>query len=149
MRLTFDQRIAENKGILASEKSLRDIVTMASIIEKEATRESMQEVSNILWKRIDEDMPLQVDAGFVYERGKHTFELSLEDLKEDSPYNTYTRRGLPPTPISNPGIQALLAASQPQETDNFYFLTGYDGEMYYASTLKEHDSNKEKYLREQ
>lgn len=149
LRLTFDERIAEHKSILASEKSLKDIVTMASIIEKEASSESMQEVSNILWNRIDEDMPLQVDAGFVYERGKHTFELSLDDLKEDSPYNTYTRRGLPPTPISNPGIQALLAAAFPQETDHFYFLTGYDGKMYYASTLKEHDANKEKYLREQ
>ena len=149
LKLTFNERIAENPDILASKWPLRDIVTMASIIEKEATSDSMQDVSDILWHRIDIDMPLQVDAGFVYERGKHTFELSLDDLKKDSPYNTYTRRGLPPTPISNPGIQALLAAAFPEETDNLYFLTGYDGEMYYASTLKEHDANKEKYLREE
>lgn len=148
LTLTFNEKIAEHPEILRSEKSLKDIVIMASIIEKEATTESMQEVSNILWNRIMEGMPLQVDAGFVYERGKHTFELSLDDLKEDSPYNTYVRLGLTPTPISNPGIQALLAAAFPEPTENFYFLTGYDGEMYYAKTLKEHDANKEKYLTE-
>ncbi len=149
LKLTFNEKIAEHPEILRSDKSLRDIVIMASIIEKEATTESMQEVSNILWNRIMEGMPLQVDAGFVYERGKHTFELSLDDLKEDSPYNTYVRLGLTPTPISNPGIQALLAAAFPEPTDNFYFLTGYDGEMYYAKTLNEHDANKEKYLRKE
>jgi UPF0755 protein len=149
LRLTFDEKITEHPEILSSEKSIKDIVIMASILEKEATSDSMQEVSNILWKRIEEDMPLQVDAGFVYERGKHTFELSLDDLKKDSEYNTYTRLGLTPTPISNPGIQALLAAAFPEETENFYFLTGHDGKMYYAKTLKEHDANKEKYLRKE
>lgn len=121
---------------------------MASIIEKEATSDSMQEVSNILWHRIDINMPLQVDASFVYERNKHTFELSSDDLKKDSPYNTYIRHGLTPTAISNPGIQAILAAAFPKPTKNLYFLTGYDGKMYYAKTLKEHESNKEKYLKQ-
>lgn len=149
LRLTFDEKITENKEILSSEKTLREIVIMASIIEKEASSDSMQEVSNILWHRIDEDMALQVDASFVYERGKHTFELSLDDLKEDSLYNTYVRKGLTPTPISNPGIQALTAAAFPEPTENFYFLTGYDGKMYYAKTLKEHEENKDKYLIEE
>jgi len=149
LKLTFDEKITANKTILSAELSLRDIVTMASIIEKEATTDSMEEVSNILWHRIEEDIPLQVDAGFVYERGKHTFELSHEDLRLDSPYNTYVRKGLPPTPISNPGIQALMAAAFPEKTENFYFLTGYDGNMYYAKTLKEHDANKDKYLIEE
>jgi UPF0755 protein len=149
MRTTFDEKIAEQIDILSSEKSLKDIVIMASIIEKEATTESMQEVSNILWHRIDIDMPIQVDAGFVYERNKHTFELSLEDLRTDSPYNTYVRYGLTPTPISNPGIQALKAAAFPQPTKNIYFLTGDDGEMYYAQTLKEHEANKDKYFKQE
>ena len=147
MRMTFDQKIAQS-GILNSERNLKDIVIMASIIEKEASATSMQEVSDILWHRLDIDMPLQVDAGFVYERNQSTFDLSLEDLRTDSPYNTYTRRGLTPTPISNPGLQALLAAAFPQETEYLYFLTGFDGEMYYAKTLREHDENKAKYLRE-
>lgn len=148
LKATFDERISEHPQVLGSSKPLHDIVIMASIIEKEATSDSMQEVSNILWKRIGEEMPLQVDAGFVYERGKHTFELSTKDLMEDSPYNTYTRLGLPPTPISNPGIQAILAAAFPEETKNFYFLTGFDGAMYYAKNLKEHEANKELYLRD-
>lgn len=147
MRTTFDEKIAQEENIFLSDKPLKDIVIMASIIEKEATSESMQEVSNILWHRIKIDMPLQVDASFVYERDLHTFQLSKEDLETDSPYNTYIRRGLTPTPISNPGIQALRAAAFPQETKNLYFLTGYDGEMYYAETFKEHEINKQKYLR--
>lgn len=147
MRSTFDKKIADST-ILNSEKSIRDIVTMASIIEKEASATSMQEVSDILWYRLDIGMPLQVDAGFVYERSQHTFQLSLDDLRRDSPYNTYTRRGLTPTPISNPGLDALIAAAFPQETEYLYFLTGFDGEMYYAKTLTQHDENKERYLRE-
>ncbi len=147
MRTTFDEKIAQQKDILNSKKPLKDIVIMASIIEKEATAESMQLVSNILWHRIDINMPLQVDASFVYERNKHTFELSLDDLATDSPYNTYIRYGLTPTAISNPGIQALRAAAFPEPTQYLYFLTGYDGEMYYAKTLKEHDANREKYLK--
>jgi UPF0755 protein len=149
MRTTFDEKISEAKEILQSNKNLKDIVIMASIIEKEATSDSMQEVSNILWHRIDINMPLQVDASFVYERNKHTFELSIEDLETDSPYNTYMRYGLTPTPISNPGIQALQAAAFPQETKNLYFLTGTDGEMYYAQTLKQHEANKEKYFKQE
>lgn len=149
MRTTFDEKIAEQKDILTSPKTLKNIVIMASIIEKEATADSMQEVSNILWHRIDIDMPLQVDAGFVYERNKHTFELSKEDLLEDSPYNTYIRYGLTPTPISNPGIQALKAAAFPEDTENIYFLTGDDGKMYYAKTLKEHEANKDKYFKQE
>lgn len=149
LKLTFDEKVTDNKEILSSDKTLQEIVIMASIIEKEALEDSMQEVSNILWNRIENDIPLQVDASFVYERDQHTFELSLEDLRTDSPYNTYTRKGLTPTPISNPGIMALKAAAFPQETENFYFLTGYDGEMYYAKTLDEHNENKEKYLIEE
>jgi UPF0755 protein len=149
MRTTFDEKIAEQGDILVSQKSLKDIVIMASIIEKEATADSMQEVSNILWHRVAITMPLQVDAAFVYERNKHTFELTLEDLQTDSPYNTYIRYGLTPTPISNPGIQALKAAAFPKPTDNLYFLTGDDGAMYYAKTLKEHEANKEKYFNTQ
>lgn len=147
MRTTFDEKIAKEESILLSDKNLKDIVIMASIIEKEATSESMQEVSNILWHRIDIYMPLQVDASFVYERDLHTFQLSREDLETDSPYNTYIRMGLTPTPISNPGIQALQAAAFPKPTKNLYFLTGRDGEMYYAKTLKEHEINKQKYLK--
>jgi UPF0755 protein len=91
-------------------------------------------------------MPLQVDATFVYERGKGTFDLTTADLRTDSPYNTYTNAGLPPTAISNPGIEAIKAAATINETNYLFFLTGMDGEMYYAETHDQHVVNKQKFL---
>jgi UPF0755 protein len=144
---SFDERLSEiNKEIKGSQYSLEDIVIMASIIEREATAESRQEVSNILWHRIEIDMPLQVDATFIPINGKGTFDLTLADLKEDNPYNTYVNKGLPPGPIANPGIKALIAAAHPEPTDNLYFLTGRDGEMYYAESFEGHVRNKNEYL---
>ena len=92
-------------------------------------------------------MPLQVDASLEYERGKGSSELTLDDLATDSPYNTYTRRGYPPTPISNPGIVALRAALDPEESEYLYYLTGNDGVFYYAQTFEQHKRNKARYLR--
>ena len=120
---------------------------MASIIEGEADSYSRQEVADILWKRIDEDMPLQVDATFVYSIGKSTFDLTLNDLRnEDNPYNSYVFRGLPPTPINNPGIKAIRSAARQNDTPYLFFLTGRDGNMYYASTFEAHKNNRRLYL---
>jgi UPF0755 protein len=144
---TFKERVDKiSNEINNSPYSFEEIITMASIIEKESTKEARQEVSNILWKRIEIGMALQVDATFVYERDKGTFDLTKADLQKDSPYNTYTNTGLPPTPISNPGIESIKAAANPQPTENLYFLTGYDGEMYYAETHDGHVRNKSLYL---
>lgn len=120
---------------------------MASIIEGEADKDSKQAVSNILWKRIKLDMALQVDAPFVYSIGKGTFDLSNGDLKDkENPYNTYVNKGLPPTPISNPGLESLKAAATPAETPYLYFLTGHDGNMYYAETFEGHKKNRKLHL---
>lgn len=146
LQATFDEKITELGLDTLSKEELRDIVIMASIVEREASASTRQEVADILWKRIEIGMPLQVDATFVYERNKGTFDLTLEDLRKDSEYNTYTRKGLPPTPISNPGFESLKAAANPQPTDYLYFLTGHDGEMYYASTFEGHKWNKARYL---
>ncbi len=143
----FINRLAGIDGtIKASEYSLPQIIIMASIIEKEATADSRQEVGNILWKRYENNFPLQVDAPFVYSIGKGTFDLTKADLKSDDPFNTYLNKGLTPTPISNPGIDAIKAAANPQPTKNFYFLTGKDGKMYYAKTFEEHKKNRLRYL---
>lgn len=146
---TFIEKTADIRAEFASstDPTFEDIIIMASIIEKEASATSRQEVSNILWKRIGIDMPLQVDAPFVYERQKGSFDLSLADLREDSEYNTYTRKGLTPTPIGNPGIKAITAAAYPQETPYLFFLTGRDGQMYYATTHSGHVYNKNLYLK--
>jgi UPF0755 protein len=92
-------------------------------------------------------MPLQVDATFSYVNGKNTYTLSRADLKDDSPYNTYTNKGLPPGPIANPGIEAIEAALYPEKTDYLYFLSDLRGKMYYAKNFDGHQRNRELYLR--
>jgi UPF0755 protein len=82
-----------------------------------------------------------------YLLGKTSAELTIEDLEMDSPYNTYEYPGLPPGPIANPGLEAIMAVLEPTESDYFYYLTGNDGMFYYAETFEEHKRNKERYLR--
>lgn len=148
LRETFNEKTQElQNDLFEKEISFEDVVKMASIIEREASATSKQDVSNILWKRIEIGMALQVDAPFVYERQKGSFDLSISDLREDSLYNTYTRTGLTPTPISNPGLEALIAAAYPVDTEYLFFLTGRDGQMYYAKTHDGHVQNKNFYLR--
>jgi len=149
MNDNFTEKI---KGVIteiqAYGKSVSDVIKMASIIEEEArVYESRQIIAGILWKRIALRMPLQVDASFKYINGKTTKTLTLDDLKIDNPYNSYTNRGLPPTPISNPGIEAIRAAVNPIKTPYLYFLSDDNGNMHYASTFDEHIANKFKYLR--
>ena len=124
----------------------KDIVIMASLIEKEVPDSSDRKiVSGILWKRLKLGMALQVDAVFPYITGKQ--KVLLEDLKIDSLYNTYLHKGLPPGPISNPGLDAIEAARNPKETSYLYYLSGQDGKTHFAKTYEEHLRNKEKYLR--
>lgn len=126
---------------------LQDIIKMASIVEEEArTFESKQIVAGILWRRLSLGMPLQVDAAFKYINGKVTKDLSLNDLKIKSPYNLYINKGLPPTPITNPGLITIKATVTPIKTDYLYFLTDNNGVMHYAKTFQEHVKNKQKYL---
>ncbi|MFA6797452.1 MAG: endolytic transglycosylase MltG [Candidatus Paceibacterota bacterium] len=137
-----------NEDIKKFGKSLSDIVKMASIIEGEArVSETRRIVSGILWNRISIGMALQVDSSFKYINGKTTATLSLDDLKIDSPYNSYTNKGLPPTPISNPGLGAIRDTIMPTKTSYLYFLTDDNGLMHYAVTHNEHVNNKEKYLK--
>lgn len=149
MRDNFIRRIFPvMPDIEASGKTLEEIITMASIIEAEANNQKDREiVSGILWKRMRNGMPLQVDATFVYVNGKTTAELTADDLKIDSPFNTYINLGLPPHPISNPGINSIQAALYPTTTPFFYFLTGDDGNMYYSRTFEEHVTQKQKHIR--
>ena len=124
----------------------KDIVIMASLIEKEVPDIGDRKiVSGILWKRLKLGMALQVDAVFPYITGKQ--KVLSDDLKIDSPYNTYLHKGLPPGPISNPGLDAVEAAKNPQETSYLYYLSGKDGKTHFAKTFAEHLKNKEKYLR--
>ncbi len=145
---TFGQKLslvlrqeAVNQG-----KSIHDIIIMASIIEREVrTGDDMKTVSGILWKRMRIGMPLQADATVSYVVGKQV--LSFDDLKIDSPYNTYRNKGLPIGPISNPGLQAIQAALEPIDSDYLFYLSKPDGTTVFSRTLKEHNIAKATYLR--
>jgi UPF0755 protein len=148
MQINFEKKIsAVEAEIKKSGRSLSDIIKMASIVEEEAADfEDRRKVAGILWKRLDMGMPLQVDAAFGYVLGKTSLELTAEDLRKDSPYNTYTRIGLPPTPISNPGLDSIRAVLSPIETRYFYYLSDRNGKIHYAITHDEHIKNKRKYI---
>ena len=149
MVANFNKKIESWSGAIETSKhSLRDIIIMASILEREAaTSEDMALVSGVLWNRISKGMPLQVDATFMYLLGRKSSELTTADLKIKSAYNTYTNKGLPAGPIGNPGITAIRAAIHPTATSNMYYLSDKDGVMHYAKTFNEHIANKAKYLR--
>lgn len=148
MKQNFDRQIVNVKEDLESfGKPLEDVVKMASILEKEARSfEVRQTIAGILWKRLKIGMPLQVDASFGYVNGKNSFTLTSEDLTIDSPYNSYVYKGLPPTPIANPGLEAIQAALTPIETKYLYFLTDKNGVMRYASDYEGHLKNRRLYL---
>ena len=149
MSQNFNEKIGTlQTAIEASGRTVSDVVIMASILEEEARSfEDKQIVAGILWKRLDNDMALQVDAPFVYLLGKGSADLTLDDLKTDSPYNTYLYRGLTPTPISNPGLESLRAAVEPIASEHLFYLSDADGVMHYAEDFEQHKRNKELYLR--
>lgn len=148
MRENFDMRTKDLRAQAeAMQVPFEDIITMASIIEKEANTEADRHiVSGILWSRIEEGVALQVDAVFPYILNDPDHIPHGDDTDLDSPYNTYQNRGLPPGPITNPGLDAIDAAVHPKATDYFYYLTGKDGVMYYAATFEEHKRNRERFL---
>jgi UPF0755 protein len=160
MKSLFDEKVTKGlaKGIEESNLSFNQIVTLASIIERE-TRNTDERpiVAGILLNRIDMGMPLQADATVQFAVGEarcvgETSEcnwwpvLTKQDLEIDSPYNTYKYKGLPPMPIANPGLSSLKAAVQPQPNDYLYYIHDKDGNIHYAKNLQEHDENVREYL---
>jgi len=135
--------------VLSQGKTMYEIMTMASIVEKEVSSSAdMKKVAGVFWNRLSIDMPLQSDATLSYILDDNIDQHSIDQLKTDSPYNTYKYRGLPPGPIANPGIGAINAASYPDKTDYAYFLTvGPDGskETIFSKTFEEHVANRKKY----
>jgi len=149
LRQNFFAKIASiTPSIASSTHSLSDIVIMASIVQAEASDPTDQKlVAGALWNRINKGMPLQVDATFGYIADRAEYAPSLADLSVDSPYNTYKHTGLPPGPIGNPGLTALMAAAYPAKTNYLYYLTGSNGRMYYATTYAGHLANERAYLK--
>lgn len=134
-------------AIAAFGKPLGDVLTMASLLEKEgANTKDRQIIAGILWKRISIGMPLQVDAVFPYIIGVNSLQLTKSQLKTDSPYNTYTNKGLPPGPIANPSIDSILAAVTPTKSNYLYYLSDLHSQMHYCATYSCQQANAAKYL---
>jgi len=126
-----------------SQFSLDEIITLASIIEKEAKyNDEKSKVSSVFHNRLKNGMKLQSCATIQYILGKPKEKLEESDLKIDSPYNTYLYKGLPPGPICNPGLDSIIAAIEPTETDWLYFVLGENGRHIFSKTYQEHLKNK-------
>lgn len=157
MLTNFDRQLTEEMRteIARQGKTIYEIVIMASLIEKEAPidysdpeNRAARIVSDIFWGRLKIGQALQSDATLSYLLDDNNPAHSGKDLEIDSPYNSYKYRGLPPTPICNPGIRAIEAAIYPIATNYNYFLTSLNGrDIYYARTYEEHLQNKYKYLK--
>lgn len=126
--------------------ALRSALIIASMVEKEAKVDRERPlIAGVILNRLHAGMPLQIDATIQYALGDYREKLYYKDLKVDSPYNTYLRKGLPPSPIASPGKASLLAAINPEYTNYFYYVAKPDGSHAFAATLAEHNANKEKY----
>lgn len=128
--------------------SVHDVVTIASIIEKETRIASEKPIiSEIIRKRLALGMPLQMDPTVIYAARRFDGTVTRKDLRRPSPYNTYLRRGLPPGPIANPGSDSLAAALEPTETEYLYFVSNNDGSHTFSRTLPEHNRAVEQFRR--
>jgi len=143
-KLTYEMR----QDIKKQGKTIYEIITMASLVEKEVrTEEDMKIVSGIFWDRIKNNQALESCATLAYILGQNKPQYTTEDTKIDSPYNTYQNRGLPPGPICNPGLKAIRAAIYPQYSNYNYFLSRPDtGETVFSASYEEHVRNKQRYL---
>ena len=117
-------------------------VTVASLVEREAKIDADRPlIAGVIYNRLRRKMPLQVDATIEYALPEHKTALSFADPKLNSPFNTYTHAGLPPTPIANPGLPSLEAALHPAKTDSLYYVYCGNGHHVFARTLAEHQAN--------
>ncbi len=165
MLRNFERKLTEEmrEGIEKKNRSLYDVVILASIIEREVGRnvkpgtkldraelEKIQQerrtVSSVFQNRLAIGMALESDATVTYITGRNSARATVDETRIDSPYNTYKYRGLPPGPISNPSLDSLVAAIYPAKTDFLFFLTSPDGTAYFGRTHSEHLQNRERYL---
>ena len=151
----FDKKLAPYQNeISGAGLTLFDVITMASLLEKEVrTKEEKEIVSGIFWKRIKEGRSLDSCATIAYilGGGNWGFEEMRKEIAKgkeiDSPYNTYKYQGLPLGPICNPGFQSILAALYPKESEYWYYLSTTEGDTIFSKTLEEHNLAKTKYFK--
>lgn len=148
----FYSKIA-SVGLDRDSKNLSSIITMASLIEREALRDDEKPIiASVINNRLRNDMSLDIDATLQYVKGKNFkgewWSVPTGGDKDiNSPYNTYKNIGLPPGPIANPGFEAIRAAANPGKSDYYFYIHDESGKVHFARTLEEHNRNVEKYLR--
>jgi UPF0755 protein len=147
----FTSVLNESRRTRARELDLspRELVTFASVVEKETGQADERPlIASVFWNRIRIGMALQSDPTIIYDlkrQGRYDGNLRRADLEQDSPYNTYTNRGLPPGPIASPGRDSIDAVLYPAESKYLYFVSKNDGSHHFSKTLREHNAAVRKY----
>ena len=153
MRNQFNEKVADLFKE-AKEKNIRNdtLIVLASLVQREAANENeMPLIAGVIWNRWLQDMKFEIDATIQYALGKSGNWWPIikpEDYKLDSPHNTYLHKGRPPTPICNPGLAAIDAVINSEETEYLYYLHDSEGQIHLAKTYEEHQANIEQYLLE-
>jgi UPF0755 protein len=127
-------------------ESVQNIVILASLVERETNKSADRaKACSVYYNRLKEGMPLQVDATVLYALGVWKKDVTFDDLKVDSPYNTYKYTGLPPGPIANPGEAAIKACLTPGQTNYLFYFTDKNGVTHFEATQSEFEADKQKY----
>lgn len=150
----FTKKLAQASTDSTSTLSADETLILASLLEREGRSLAEKKIiAGVILNRLDKNMLLQIDASVQYAKDsltdpeKYWQPISKANLQLDSPFNTYKYLGLPPRPICNPGLDSLMAAYHPEHTDYLYYIHDKTGQIYYATTLDEHNTNVQKYLR--
>lgn len=133
-------------AIAAQDLSVREVITLASIVERESPPEDVHEIAGVFWNRIQRGMRLESDATVNYALGTSNLQPTFADTLVDHPYNTYRFAGLPPGPIGNPGLAAIRGAAEPAMHDYLFFLHKPTRETVFSHTFSEHLAAKARYL---
>ncbi|MBD3265298.1 endolytic transglycosylase MltG, partial [bacterium] len=128
----------QDNRLTPREQALK-VLTMASIVEKEAKRDQDRaKIASVFVNRLEKNMPLQSDATIHYFLDDWSRPLTKKDTQRDSPYNTYKNTGLPPAPICNPGRKSMVAAMRPEKTDYIFFISQPDGSIKFTTNHRDH-----------
>ena len=144
----FDSKLDDD--LLSQAKArgydLSDIITIASLIEKETDGTDQDKIASVIYNRLADKGGhgtygmLNIDAALLYALPEHEGAITNADKQVDSKYNLYKYAGLPPTPIANPGLASIDAALEPAQTDYYYYALGKDGRHHFSSTLEQHNA---------
>jgi len=148
---TFTEKIKSplSEDFTKTKLTYYEVIILASIIEKESGKsyEEKQMIADLLLRRMKSNWSLDVDATFLYEKKNWKYVITIQDKQTKTPYNTYLNKGLPPTPICNPGFDSIKAVLNPKSNKYWYYLHDNNGQIHFSVTYQEHLNNISKYLR--